>query len=177
VARNVTNGRKIMLVRKALAISVAAASVLACSSIASVAEERFEARQVAESIVKSFMATYDARDPKAVSALFLPNAMLLGFNGAVSRGRGAIERTYAAGLKNLGGHYTIVINDAIPLGSNVVVADDEVKIAGAGRRHSNETINGRAVITLVKTPNGWQYAAISAQKLPSPEGTTSPANR
>jgi hypothetical protein len=34
---------------------------------------------VAESVVKSFMAAYDARDPKAISALFLPDAMLRGF--------------------------------------------------------------------------------------------------
>jgi uncharacterized protein (TIGR02246 family) len=160
-----------MLVRKALLISIATAAVLACSSIASVADERVEARRVAESVVKSFMAAYDTRDPKAISALFLPDAMLLGFNGAVSQGREAIERTYAAALKNVGGHYTILIKDAIPLGSNVVVADDEVKIGGAGQ-HFDETINVRAVITLVKTPDGWRYAAISAQKLLPSEGTT-----
>jgi uncharacterized protein (TIGR02246 family) len=41
------------------------------------------------------MAAYDTRDPKAVAALFLPNAMMLSANGAVSQGREAIERSYA----------------------------------------------------------------------------------
>lgn len=126
---------------------------------------------MAEAVVKSFMAAYDTRDPKAVSALFLPDAMLLGFNGAVSQGRDAIERAYAASLKNLGGHYTIVIKDAIPLGSEVVVATDEVKIGGAGQ-HSVGTINARAVITLAKMPEGWRYAAIAAQKVLPSKGTT-----
>jgi uncharacterized protein (TIGR02246 family) len=168
-----------MLVRKALLASVITLSVLAYSSIAGIAEERsastdrerVDARQVAESVVKSFMAAYNTHDPKAISALFLPDAMLLGIDGAVSQGREAVERTYAATLKNLGGQFTVVIKDAIPLGDNVVVANDEIKIAGAGQ-HSDQTINGRAVITLVKTPEGWRYAAISAQKLPPSELTT-----
>ena len=62
----------------------------------------------------------------------------------MSRGREAIEGVYAATLNNLGGHYTIVIKDAIPLSSDVVVATDEVKIAGVGQ-HSDETIDARAM--------------------------------
>lgn len=42
--------------------------------------------------------------PKAISALFLPDAMLLGIDGKVAQGREAIEGAYAAALKNLGGH-------------------------------------------------------------------------
>ena len=125
---------------------------------------REQAIKVAESVVKSFMAAYDTRDPKAVSALFLPNAIVLDATGTVSLGREAIERSFGEGLKNLGGHYVIVIKDAIPLGSDVVVATDEVKIDGVGQ-HSDKTINLRAVITLDKTADGWRYAAISAQKV------------
>jgi hypothetical protein len=127
IHNRVEGPERVELAGKALVISAITGSVLACSSIASFADERLQARQVAESVVKSFMAAYDTRDPKAISALFLPDAILLGFNGAVSQGREAIERTYAEGLKNLGGHYTIVIKDA---GSNVVVANDEVKNCG-----------------------------------------------
>jgi uncharacterized protein (TIGR02246 family) len=159
-----------MLVRKALFVSVITLSVLAYSSTAGIADERLEARQVAESVVQSFMAAYNAHDPKAISALFLPDAMLLGIDGKVTQGREAIERTYAATLKNLGGHFTVVIKDAIPLGDSVVVANDEIETRDAGQNH--DTIRGRAVITLAKTPDGWRYAAISAQKLPPSEGTT-----
>jgi uncharacterized protein (TIGR02246 family) len=168
-----------MLLRKALFVSVITLPVLAYSSIATFADERssstdhnrLEARQVAESVVKSFMAAYNTHDPKAISALFLPDAMLLGFDGMLAQGREAIERSFAGLLKNQGGHFTVVIKDAIPLGDNVVVANDELKIAGAGQ-HSDETINGRAVITLAKTPDGWRYASIGAHKVPPSGGTT-----
>ena len=162
-----------MPVKQVLLGSIIMLAVLTSSPIPSLADERLtsaEARQVAESVVKSFTAAYDARDPKAISALFLPNAMVLDAAGRASQGREAIERTYAEALKQLGGHYVIVIKDAIPLGSDVVVAADEVKIGGVGQ-HSDETINVRAVITLAKTADGWRYAAISAQKLlPSQTG-------
>jgi uncharacterized protein (TIGR02246 family) len=136
---------------------------------------RQEARQVAESVVKSFMAAYNTQDPKAISALFLPDPMLLGFDGTVTQGREAIERVYAGLLKNQGGHFTVVIKDANSLGTNVVVADDELEIRDLGP--NRDTIRGRAVITLAKTPEGWRYAAISAQKLPPSESTTGSANR
>lgn len=160
-----------MPLRKALFVSVIALSALTYCSTAGIADERLEARQVAESVVKSFMAAYNAHDAKAISALFLPDAMLLGIDGKVTQGREAIERTYAATLKNLGGHFTVLIKDAIPLGDNVVVANDEIEILDAGQNH--DSIRGRAVITLAKTPDGWRYAAISAQKLPPSEGTAS----
>ena len=131
---------------------------------------RQEALQVAESVVKSFMAAYDTRDPKAISALFVPDATLLGFDGTVAQGREAIERAYAGSLKNQAGHFTIVIKDAIPLGSDVVVANDELEIRDAGQNH--DTIHGRAVITLAKTPDGWRYASIGAHKLSPSGGTT-----
>ena len=160
-----------MLVRKALFASVIALSALAYSSTAGIADERLEARQVAESVVKSFMVGYNAHDPKAISALFLPDAMLLGFDGKVTQGREAIERVYAGLVKDQGGHFTVVIKDAIPLGDNVVVANDELEIRDAGQNH--DTIRGRAVITLAKMPDGWRYAAISAQKqLPQSGDTT-----
>jgi uncharacterized protein (TIGR02246 family) len=134
-----------------------------------------EARQVAESVVKSFMAAYNTHDPKAISALFLPDAMLLGFDGTVTQGREAIERVYAGLLEKQGGHFTVVIKDANSPGDNVVVANDELEIRDIGPNH--DTIHGRAVITLAKTPDGWRYAAISAQKLPPPERTTGSANK
>jgi uncharacterized protein (TIGR02246 family) len=159
-----------MPVRKTLFVSVITLSALAYASTPGIADERLEARQVAESVVKSFMAAYNAHDAKAISTLFLPDAMLLGIDGKVTQGREAIERTYAATLKNLGGHFTVLIKDAIPLGDNVVVANDELEIRDAGQNH--DAIRGRAVITLAKTPDGWRYAAISAQKLLPSEGTT-----
>jgi hypothetical protein len=49
-----------------------------------------------------------------------------------------------------------------------------LEIRDAGQNH--DTIRGRAVITLAKMPDGWRYAAISAQKLP-PSGDTTGSRR
>ena len=71
----------------------------------------------------------------------------------VIRGREDIERNWAGFFKTVGGHYTIVIKDAIPVGDDVVVATDELKITGVGQ-NADKTVDGRAVITLAKTPDG-----------------------
>ena len=87
-----------MLVRKAFIVTVTAASILAYS-IASIADERststdrerLEARQVAESVVKSYVNAYDEHDPRAVSMLFVPDGVFLPPNGSpVVQGREAI---------------------------------------------------------------------------------------
>ena len=170
-----------MLVKNVLLVGVITASVLAYSSIVSVADERSsstdrerpEARQVAESVVKSYVNAYDNHDPQAISTLFVPDGVLLPPNGApIVQGREAIERSWADLFKNVGGHETITIKDAIPAGKDAVVAITEFKIVGDGQ-NSGKTISGRASITLAKTPDGWQYVSIAPQTQPPPSaGTT-----
>ncbi len=169
-----------MLVRKALLESVITLSVLAFSSIASIADERsastdherLEARRVAESVVESYVNAYDAHDPKAISMLFVPDGVFLPPNGSpVVQGREAIERSWAELFKNVGGHVTITVKDAIPAGKDAVVAITEFKIVGDGQ-NSGKTISGRASIALAKTPDGWRYVSIAPQTQPPPSGAT-----
>jgi hypothetical protein len=72
-------------------------------------------------------------------------------------------------FKNVGGHETITVKDAIPAGNDAVVAINEFKIVGDGQ-NSGKTISGRASITLAKTPDGWRYVSIVPQTQPPPSG-------
>jgi uncharacterized protein (TIGR02246 family) len=131
--------------------TIAAIAGLAISpATAPAADQNMDARQAAESLVQSFMTAYNSHNLKGVSALFTPDAVLLGIDGKVSRGRDEIEHAYDGLLKNPNAHITIVIKNATPASDNVVVADDEIHISGI----ANQEINGRAVITLTKTPDG-----------------------
>jgi uncharacterized protein (TIGR02246 family) len=170
-----------MLPRKVLLASVITLCALTYSSKAGIADERsdstdrerLEASKVAQSVVESYVNAYDKHDPKAISMLFVPDGVFLPPNGSqIVQGREAIERSWADLFKNVGGHETITIKDAIPAGKDAVVAITEFKIVGDGQ-NSGKTISGRASITLAKTPDGWQYVSIAPQTQPPPSaGTT-----
>jgi hypothetical protein len=86
-----------MRVRRAFLVSIITLSALAYSPIVSAAElSTLEARQVAQSVVQSFMKAYDTRDPKAIGALFIPDAMEMPISGAVMNGRAEIERGHVS---------------------------------------------------------------------------------
>jgi uncharacterized protein (TIGR02246 family) len=167
-----------LLPRKVLLVSSITLFALACSSIAGIADERLEARKVAESVAELYMNAYDKHDPKAISMLFVSDGVFLPPNGApVVQGREAIERSWAELFKNVGGHETVTVEDAIPAGNDAVVAINEFKIVGDGQ-NSGKTISGRASITLAKTPDGWRYVSIAPQTQPPPSGTReAPANK
>jgi uncharacterized protein (TIGR02246 family) len=142
------------------------------SSIAGIADEHLDARKVAESVAQLYMNAYDKHDPKAISLLFVPDGVFLPPNGSpVVQGREAIEHSWAELFKNVGGHETITVKDAIPAGKDAVVAVTEFKIVGDGQ-NSEKTISGRASITLAQTPDGWRYVSIAPQTQPPPSGTT-----
>jgi uncharacterized protein (TIGR02246 family) len=157
-----------MMARNALLSSVMTLLVVAYSSNASIAAERStsteraEASKVAQSVAESYMTAFANHDPKAISMLFVPDGVFLPPNGAsVVQGREAIERSWAALFKNVGGRETITVKDAIPAGSAAIVAVTEFKIAGG-----KSNISGRAAITLAKTPDGWRYVLIAPQTQP-----------
>jgi uncharacterized protein (TIGR02246 family) len=164
-----------MLVRTGLRVSLITLSALAYSSVTSIADDRStstNARKVAESVVESYIKAYDAHDPRAISMLFVPDGVFLPPNGSpVVQGRDAIERSWADLFKDIGGHETITVKDAIPAGKDAVVAVTEFKIVGDGQ-NSGKTISGRASITLAQTPDGWRYVSIAPQTQPPPSGAT-----
>lgn len=118
------------------------------------------------------MNAYDKHDPKAISMLFVPDGVFLPGNGSpIVQGRDAIERSWAGLFKNIGGHETVTVKDAIPAGKDAVVAITEFKIVGDGQ-NAGKTISGRASIALANTPDGWRYVSIAPQTQPPPSGAT-----
>jgi uncharacterized protein (TIGR02246 family) len=106
---------------------------------------------------------YDKHDPKAISMLFVPDGVFLLPNGSpIVQGRDAIERSWAELFKNIGGHETITVKDAILAGNDAVVAITEFQIVGDGP-NSNKIISGRASVTLAKTSDGRRYVSITRQ--------------
>lgn len=163
-----------MPVRKVLFASVMTVSALVYSSMTGNADERerLEASKVAQSVVESYINAYDKHDPKAISMLFVPDGVFLPPNGSpIVQGRDAIEGSWAELFKNVGGHETITVKEAVPAGKDAVVAITEFKIVGDGQ-NSNKIISGRASITLAKTPDGWRYVSIAPQTQPPPSGGT-----
>jgi uncharacterized protein (TIGR02246 family) len=170
---------------KMLLVSVIALFGIVYSCIAGIAaeqststdRERVEARKVAESVAASYMNAFDKHDPKAISMLFVPDGVFLPPNGSpVVQGRDAIERSWAELFKNVGGHETVTVKDAIPAGNDAVVAITEFKLVGDGQ-NSNKIISGRASITLAKTPDGWRYVSIAPQTQPPPSGGATTGSR
>jgi uncharacterized protein (TIGR02246 family) len=127
-----------------------------------------QAIKVTQSVAETWMKTYDKHDAKAQSMLFVPNGVFLPPTTSVPlvKGRDAIERSWAGLFKSMGGgHETVTVRDAIPIGNDAIAAVNEYKIVGDGA-NANKVLTGRAAIVLAKTPDGWRYVSITPQAAP-----------
>jgi uncharacterized protein (TIGR02246 family) len=124
-----------------------------------------QAIKTAQTVAAAYATAFDQHDAKTISMVFVPDGVFLPPNGApMVQGRDAIERTWADLFKTVGGDETITVRDAMPVGTDAIIAINEFKIIGDD---SNKIISGRALITLAKTPDGWRYAAIAPQVQPT----------
>ena len=111
----------------------------------------------------SFVWPPSTADAKAISMLFVPDGVFLPPDGGpITQGREALERHWAELFKNVGGHETVTVKDAIPAGNDVIVQINDYKIVG----DNNKIISGRALLALAKAPDGWRYVTITAQPPP-----------
>lgn len=122
-----------------------------------------QALKVAQSVSDSYVAAFNKHDAKAISMLFVPDGVFLPPDGGpITQGREALERHWAELFKNVGGHETVTVKDAIPAGNDVIVQINDYKIVG----DNNKIISGRALLVLAKAPDGWRYVTITAQPPP-----------
>jgi uncharacterized protein (TIGR02246 family) len=127
------------------------------------------AMKVTQMVAETWMNQYDKHDAKAQSMLFIPDGVFLPPDGSpVDKGRDAIERSWAWLFKNVGGHETVTVRDAIPIGNDAIMAVNEYKIVGDGA-NADKVLNGRAAVVLAKTPDGWRYVSITPQAAPPPK--------
>jgi uncharacterized protein (TIGR02246 family) len=107
-------------------------------------------------IVRRYVDAREARDEKAVAALFTEDADQLVSSGEWRRGRAAVVKGTQASSARNEGKRTITVETVRFLAPDVALADGRYEIAGgtAGDRKM------WASITLKRTTAGWRIAAI-----------------
>jgi uncharacterized protein (TIGR02246 family) len=107
-------------------------------------------------IVRRYVEAREARDEKAIAALFTEDADQLTSSGEWRRGRAAIVRGAQASSARTEGRRTITVETVRFLGSDAALADGRYEIVGVtgGDRKM------WASITLTRTAAGWRIAAI-----------------
>lgn len=107
-------------------------------------------------IVRRYVDAREARDEKAIAALFTEDADQLTSSGEWRRGRAAVVQGAQASSARTEGKRTITVETVRFLGPDTALADGRYEIAGGtgGDRKM------WASITLKRTAAGWRIAAI-----------------
>jgi uncharacterized protein (TIGR02246 family) len=107
-------------------------------------------------IVRRYVEAREARDEKAIAALFTEDADQLTSGGEWRRGRAAVVQGAQVSSARADGKRTIAVETVRLLGPDVALADGRYEIAGgtAGDRKM------WASILLRRTTAGWRIAAI-----------------
>jgi uncharacterized protein (TIGR02246 family) len=106
-------------------------------------------------IVKRYVAAREARDAKAIEALFTADADQLVSSGVWRRGREEVVKGTLASSEAAGGRRTIAVQTVRFVSPDVAIADGPYEIAGAA-----ETRRMWTGIVVVRKPEGWRIAAI-----------------
>ncbi len=108
-------------------------------------------------VVRKYVNVREARDPKAIEALFTADADQLVSDGTWRRGRDELVRGMLESSRKTGGKRTIAVESVRLLGPDVAMADGrytQAGLAGGGNRAMWTTI------VLKRGPDGWRIAAI-----------------
>src|SRR5436309_8004258 len=117
------------------------------------APEESQIRQV----IQQYLHARERRDPKAVAAVFTPDADQLVSSGEWRRGRDEVVRGTMASSRSTGGHRSITVESVRFLTRDVAIADgryDLTELAGGATRRMWTTL------VVKRTADGWRVAAI-----------------
>jgi uncharacterized protein (TIGR02246 family) len=106
-------------------------------------------------VVKRYVAAREARDAKAIEALFTSDADQLVSSGVWRRGREEVVKGTLASSEAAGGKRTISVQTVRFLSPDIAIADGPYEIAGAAESRKMWTS-----LTIVRKPEGWRIAAI-----------------
>jgi uncharacterized protein (TIGR02246 family) len=106
-------------------------------------------------IVKRYVAAREARDAKAIEALFTSDADQLVSSGVWRRGREEVVKGTLASSEAAGGKRTISVQTVRFLSPDIAIADGPYEIAGAAESRKMWTS-----LTIVRKPEGWRITAI-----------------
>ncbi len=148
-----------MLLRS-LVLSILAAAPAFSQTGASSASDDTQVRD----LVARYVAAREHTDPRAVEALFTPDADQLVSSGEWRKGRDAVVRGTVQSSQSTGGTRTITVESVRFLGHDAAIADGRYEISGLA---GGQTRRMWTSIVVTRTANGWRIAAIR-NMLPAP---------
>jgi uncharacterized protein (TIGR02246 family) len=133
-------------------------------AMASLVPQNAPADAPVRAVVDRYVAARDARDEKALTALFTEDVDQLVSSGEWRRGRADVVRGTLASSQAAGGKRTIAVETVRFFSADVAVADGRYEIAGAAGGAARRMWTS---IVVKRTPDGWRIAAIR-NMLPAP---------
>jgi uncharacterized protein (TIGR02246 family) len=108
-------------------------------------------------VVQKYVDAREARDPKAIEALFVSDADQLVSDGAWRKGRDELVRGMLESSRKTGGRRTISVESVRLLASDVALVDGRYKQTGLADGRDREMWT---TLILKHDPKGWRIAAI-----------------
>lgn len=115
-------------------------------------------------LVRRYVEAREARDPKAIEALFTADADQLVSSGEWRRGRDAVVKGTLASSAATGGSRTITVERVRRFGPDVAIADGRYEISGLA---GGETRRMWTTFVAVRQNDTWRISAIR-NMLPAP---------
>jgi uncharacterized protein (TIGR02246 family) len=115
-------------------------------------------------VVRRYVEAREARDPKAIEALFTADADQLVSSGEWRRGRDAVVKGTLASSAATGGSRTITVETVRMLGPDVAIADGRYEISGLA---GGEMRRMWTTFVLARQNSTWRISAIR-NMLPAP---------
>jgi len=116
-------------------------------------------------VVRRYVAAREARDPKAIEALFTSDADQLVSSGEWRRGRDAVVKGTLASSSATGGSRSITVETVRMLGADLALADGRYEISGLA---GGATRQMWTTFVLVRQNGAWRISAIR-NMLPAPQ--------
>jgi uncharacterized protein (TIGR02246 family) len=118
-------------------------------------------------VVRQYVDAREARDPKAVAALFTADADQLVSSGEWRLGRDNVVSGSLASSAQTGGKRTIDVERVRFVSSDVAIADGRYSITGLGEGNDRRMWS---TFVMVKDADGWKIAAIRNMLPAAPVG-------
>jgi uncharacterized protein (TIGR02246 family) len=110
----------------------------------------------AKKLAADYEAAYNRGDSKALTALYTPDAIRLGPDGQMIKGRQAIEKAYVEnfGAASKGAQLSLQVGGTQVVSPDVRIMDGRYSTTGAN------PVKGRYVNTVVRTGSTWLLASV-----------------
>ena len=129
---------------------------LLSSPVPQAAQRDADDRAVRE-VVRKYVDAREARDAKAVAALFTADADQLVSSGEWREGRDTVVSGSLASTERSGGKRTIDVERVRLVGKDVAIADGRYSITGLGEGNDRRMWS---TFVMVREADGWKIAAI-----------------